>query len=163
MSYELLLVPVSLRGAERSACICLTGSRVYGEPREDSDYDIVLLVTHEQLFFLADAAGVDLTAPPPRVEDGCTFYETGPDNAQLKFGKLNVIALTNPFEFYGWVKGTEQCKQLVWDRANENPTVFPFGRPDMRVSRAEAKKILIAAVDKSMQEALVVQLPDYEI
>ena len=135
--------------------ILLTGSRIYGEPRKDSDYDVGLLVTHDQLYFLADAAGVDLSKRPERGPDGCREYFTTTD-ATFKFGDLNVIALTDPLEFEGWVKGTQQCRDLFDSR--QNAEGFPFGNPDAAVTRDEAKAIMLKAVDFAMA-----QESDYQI
>lgn len=72
----------------------LTGSRVYGMPRGDSDLDLVILCSPgdgEQLWHEADGGGTS-------------------GQASTVFGKLNVIALCNPAEFEAWRAGTEECK-----------------------------------------------------
>lgn len=138
--------------------LLLTGSHIYGQPTDQSDYDVVLLVSHEELVFLADAAGVDLTAPPSK-EWG--VYDDSPNQVALTFGRLNLIVLTNPAEFEGWVRGTLQCLDLITQKYKRGDgAIDPFG-PALRVSRDEAKAIMLRAVTESLAAALI--LPDYQI
>jgi predicted nucleotidyltransferase len=65
----------------------LTGSRVYGTPTEESDIDMVVLVTDEELVRLAMLA-----------DEG---------DKGLKFGRLNLITVTTEKAFAVWEEGTK--------------------------------------------------------
>ena len=65
----------------------LTGSRVYGEPREDSDIDLVIHGDNDLLSSLL------------------LNSETG--EMPLRFGKLNLIVLSSD-TFEAWKKGTDE-------------------------------------------------------
>lgn len=65
----------------------LTGSRAYGKPREDSDTDIVVMVTPEVHSLLKELG---------KLEDG-----------SIRFGNLNIIAVETELEFIGWKAATE--------------------------------------------------------
>ena len=67
----------------------LTGSRVYGTPREDSDLDLVVFVdedTKKALRAMSDS------------------------NTKLMYGGLNLIAVTTKAEYDAWYKGTDILK-----------------------------------------------------
>lgn len=75
----------------------LTGSRAYGTPSEDSDIDIAMLLSKEDLDALLKLCdGVDATSPNP--------YQSG---WSLRFGKLNLLCFDSEPEFKGWMKATE--------------------------------------------------------
>jgi hypothetical protein len=78
-----------------------TGSRVYGRPTKESDLDLVLLVTHRERELLIKMA-----------DDVCTnSYEVGEERSySLRFGKLNVIAVTDPVAFAVFQKATKKLK-----------------------------------------------------
>lgn len=68
----------------------LTGSRVYGNAREDSDVDLVVLVdeaTEKLLHALSDGGGLP-----------------------CKFGKLNLILCSNQDKFNRWARALDECK-----------------------------------------------------
>jgi Nucleotidyltransferase domain len=67
----------------------LTGSRVYGQPTPESDVDLVVFISEEDKETLVKLAD---TALP------------------IRFGKLNVIALTNEDEFYAWKSATREVQ-----------------------------------------------------
>lgn len=77
----------------------ITGSRAYGEPREDSDTDLVVLCTTQEYGILCNAGG------EPYGSSGM-FDEF---RRSIKFGPLNLICLTLEAEFEAWRKGTEEC------------------------------------------------------
>lgn len=85
----------------------LTGSRVYGEPREDSDIDLVVQVTPKEYQKLLDQC-----SPPPGSNDP-DYFRLGVFS--LRFGKLNLICTTNhgegPKHYEVWRKGTQLLKQ----------------------------------------------------
>lgn len=68
----------------------VTGSRVYGFPSPDSDYDLVVLV--EDTAKLWEMAG-------PCVE--------GESEESCRFGKLNLITFSDPNRFEQWKQVTE--------------------------------------------------------
>lgn len=71
----------------------LTGSRVYGTPLSYSDIDLVILVdskTNAQLEKMKDD-----------------------DSEPIRFGRLNLIALTSVEDFDKWKVGTEACEKLA--------------------------------------------------
>lgn len=71
----------------------LTGSRCYGAPRPDSDYDIVVHVTDQMLDTLIECAQIELH-----------YGET----ASLKFGNLNLIATSDESVYDAWYGTTER-------------------------------------------------------
>ena len=71
----------------------LTGSRVYGSPRIDSDVDLVVLVDKETAKKLED------------LSDGGTY--------PVKFGTLNLILVTDERSFEVWKEGTEHLKHVA--------------------------------------------------
>ena len=65
----------------------ITGSRVYGTPRPDSDVDLVVLVD----------------------EDTATLLRTlSDDKGAVRFGRLNLVVCTSPEEYSVWRLGTTQ-------------------------------------------------------
>lgn len=80
----------------------ITGSRAYGKPKEDSDVDLVVLVGSEQLEILKSLADnvINKLDEEDEVSDG------GPNAASLRFGKLNLIAVTTDNGFAVWRAGT---------------------------------------------------------
>lgn len=73
----------------------LTGSRVYGTPTEDSDWDLVVLTTDATALALHDVFAPD---------------EPASRQGSIKVGKLNLILITNLAEYGAWRAGTEQLK-----------------------------------------------------
>ncbi len=76
----------------------LTGSRAYGKPRTDSDYDLVVLVSQETLQCLQEVA----EAAPPNCE-----YDPE-DACCLRFGPLNLLCVCSEKHFELWQEGTEE-------------------------------------------------------
>ncbi len=72
----------------------LTGSRAYGTPHKDSDTDIVILVTKEDLKSLRK------------------FYKGGYAHGRMcvKSGDLNLIVETDPDRYALWEAGTALLK-----------------------------------------------------
>ncbi len=73
----------------------LTGSRIYGTPRADSDIDLVILADPVTLIVLRTLA--------PETES--KYAEDSTDIA-FKFGNLNVIAFSDPVKFQAWRNAT---------------------------------------------------------
>lgn len=75
----------------------VTGSRKYGIPRDDSDIDLVVHLTEEDLQRLASQAeSVSLAN-----------VNSGYNGASLRFGNLNLIAVTEKRTFDAWKNGTQ--------------------------------------------------------
>ena len=77
----------------------LTGSRAYGTPREDSDIDLVVLVDEMELIHLMHLAELVESCE-------CPASDAGPDAASIRFGKLNLIAVTTEHHWEIWRNGT---------------------------------------------------------
>jgi predicted nucleotidyltransferase len=73
----------------------LTGSRVYGKPRRNSDIDLVVFVSK------ADAAALGNLCD----DDGDTSAY-----ATVRFGRLNLLVITDPAKYAAWVEGTAKLK-----------------------------------------------------
>jgi hypothetical protein len=83
----------------------LTGSRAYGLPSAESDTDIVVLVDGVTMdALLAMTVG---TRENPDLREQCSGDES---SMSFRFGKLNLIATTNPREFNAWHEGTQQLR-----------------------------------------------------
>lgn len=128
----------------------MTGSRVYGTPRPDSDYDFVVLVSPATLRALHKAAttciacsgsGTNSKGGPctpcrgtgqldARVELLREDSDGGIQNGSFRFGPINLIAVTDRKAFMVWRKGTQA---LYKKRKAHGP-----------VSRDEAKAYLAA-------------------
>lgn len=74
----------------------ITGSRVYGSPRDDSDLDIVVLVNPELAKLLADL---------------CDPMKPG-EKGVYRFGKLNLIVTFTQEEFACWKIATDDLIAL---------------------------------------------------
>ena len=94
----------------------LTGSRYYGTPRSDSDIDLVVLMDGTQLVVLAKFADNtdDFGSPGgEQYDDGCS----------LRFGKLNLLCVTQDKHFNVWKQGTDELfamKPVTRDKAIEH-------------------------------------------
>ncbi len=77
----------------------LTGSRAYGTPRLDSDTDLCVLVSSEDLDVLKRVAGV---------KDTPEYQNT---DAALRFGNLNLLVFTDASQYAAWRKGTVELKE----------------------------------------------------
>ena len=74
----------------------LTGSRVYGTPKEDSDIDLVVHISEAeilQLSQLADEMSSEM------------YLSTG--SVSLRFGRLNLLCVAQREDYLRWEKGTE--------------------------------------------------------
>lgn len=109
-----------------------TGSRVYGNPKPDSDLDLVVLMDHDQFHLFVECSDTSVDTDQ---------YEEKPKSASLKFGKLNVIAVTEEAEFVAWCNGTKKCIDLFFERREAD---LGAATP---VSREEAKAIMKQAYD----------------
>lgn len=100
----------------------LTGSRVYGTPRPDSDIDMCVLLDRSEFCKLLAIADNER-------QDHEKVYEDT-DDVAYKFGNLNMICFHDLEVFDAWRRGTEQLKA-------EKP-----------VTRARAKEVLHGLVNE---------------
>lgn len=73
----------------------LTGSRVYGNPRPNSDVDLIIRVSDHELAILTQAADA-------------VFNCKENNSRSLKFGNLNLICVTSDQMFHAWIAGTQE-------------------------------------------------------
>lgn len=85
----------------------LTGSRVYGTPRLDSDVDMVVLIEDpEDYYILAQESEFNTQGAKLRADQSY-------NGRSLRFGKLNIIAvLKDEMVFEAWRKGTDFLKSI---------------------------------------------------
>lgn len=84
----------------------VTGSRVYGTPRPDSDIDLVVLVSEQDLSRLEEMAAKinDFGSPGgPNYDDG----------RSLRFSNLNLLCVTCKKHFDIWKQGTAELKAMA--------------------------------------------------
>lgn len=130
-------------------CECFfTGSRVYGAPTPESDFDLVLLVTVDTLSMLHDAAtrcvgcrgagmnskGTNKCIPcqgtgrdESRIERVVVDAEGKIAAGSFKFGSLNVMAMTSRAAFMVWKKGTQALarrKEVKGPVSREEATAY---------------------------------------
>lgn len=90
----------------------MTGSRVYGKPDMDSDWDMVLMANDSIIEELIDACDGD---------EEYEFDEEGEVSYSIRFGNLNLIVLQKN-QFKAWKDATEeliQRKPVTRDQAVE--------------------------------------------
>ena len=87
----------------------ITGSRAYGLPREDSDIDLVVWVSPVDLHALRAMAEKE-KGWQEHSKNGLKEAPSngGPEADSLRFGNLNLIAVTWKDAFKAWQKGTER-------------------------------------------------------
>lgn len=85
----------------------LTGSMAYGKPTEKSDADLVLFLSEKEADLLKNLAD------PPTKEDieKDKQYQINGGGESLRFGKLNIIIVTDEKRYEVWRKGTLQLKK----------------------------------------------------
>lgn len=79
----------------------LTGSHVYGTPNEDSDIDLVCLMNRDEMQHLA------------ALSEGYQSFDEYGCGMSLRFGKLNLIALSSERLFELWRESTDYCKSIA--------------------------------------------------
>lgn len=81
----------------------LTGSRVYGTPRKDSDIDIVILATPAEFqTFQRFSDDQGLLSEYHGPEEYCS----GPRSLNVKSGGINIVVFTDPREYDAWQEAT---------------------------------------------------------
>lgn len=92
------------------ACLALaTGSRVYGEPRPDSDWDWVLYGTVDQW---TELKGFADSATAPGEEWHNERYKSPGLTSALRFGPVNIIFLTHLWQWRAWDEGTRELVEM---------------------------------------------------
>ena len=81
----------------------VTGSRVYGQPRVDSDIDLVVFLSPADLERLT-VFGQQMTSP----EDPDYVMAGG---IPFRFGDLNLLCVTDEKKYEVWKKGTRHLKR----------------------------------------------------
>lgn len=114
----------------------VTGSRKYGSPRGDSDLDLAVLLSKEDMPLLASVAD---TTPGCLNREGQPEYDSDA-GWSYRFGRLNLIACDNPAQWEVWHDGTNQLLQ----RARRGETL----------SRDEAVRQFRALIANRSQELL---------
>jgi hypothetical protein len=94
----------NLRAAEAltETRVLLGGSRAYGTPREDSDWDLVMLTDAETSKRLREAFTAD--GPEHSGRDG---------GLSITVGKLNLLIETDRTNYDVWAEGIRQLKALA--------------------------------------------------
>lgn len=109
----------------------LTGSRAYGSPTEESDWDLVVLVTKEEAKALAKAFNGSLTYDSPGEPGQGTQLEVTSQipfpslphvesipvlppliSSSIKIGSLNLLLVTSKAQLSAWQAGTEWLKSV---------------------------------------------------
>lgn len=79
----------------------VTGSYAYGVPNADSDIDLVVLMTGQEVGKLVRASG----------QQAANQYDSDIDYS-LRFNKLNVIQLDCPIKYKGWYAANQYLVSL---------------------------------------------------
>ncbi len=93
----------------------VTGSRVYGYPTEESDLDVVVLLSAADVDRVVTALGLVV----PKDQDD-NAYPT----LQFKQGKLNLIMETDPDRFEIWSRGTQTLKAMAPVKRDQAVALF---------------------------------------
>ncbi len=82
----------------------ITGSRAYGTPREDSDIDLVIKCSHDDLVLLSSFGGK-------------STWNQNNVSANLRWGNLNIIAISSDIVYEAWkLTNEELLKRRPVDR-----------------------------------------------
>lgn len=82
----------------------LTGSRVYGTPKPNSDIDLVVLMSVKDLHRLQELFKDEWRS---NTADTGNYDGIGAMSDQFRFGNLNLIVTTDPLAYEVWRRGTE--------------------------------------------------------
>jgi hypothetical protein len=91
----------------------ITGSRAYGAPDADSDVDLVVLVTPADLEKLRGLADSDDHEKLKESSDAGPQGFAG--SASLRFGRMNLLCVTDPVAFAVWARGTHLLRREADD------------------------------------------------
>jgi hypothetical protein len=78
----------------------LTGSRIYGTPTSESDLDLVIFLSKSEAYFIMNHADKDDKSRPIYDDDNIFV---------CRYGKLNLIMLTDEDDYNAWKCGTKEC------------------------------------------------------
>lgn len=109
----------------------LTGSQVYGTPHEKSDIDLVVLVSQPELEILAAHHRSD---SDPEVYKGMT-------STALRFGKLNLLCVTDEADLAVWRSGTDELVARKPVTRPEAVALFTAKRKALVVERLESNPL----------------------
>jgi hypothetical protein len=82
----------------------VTGSRKYGEPRPDSDIDLVVMVGSADLQRIREAFAAAYPDQAAAIWQNAS--DGGPKRGSFRFGNLNLICVTDSKSFNVWRNGT---------------------------------------------------------
>ncbi|WP_406698586.1 nucleotidyltransferase domain-containing protein [Singulisphaera sp. Ch08] len=105
----------------------LTGSHIYGTPHEDSDIDLVVMMPVSQLGRLNELIAEDA--------DSEMRYEGMKPGACVRFGKLNLIVVTDQDDYRAWQEGTAELTARKPVTRDEAKAVFHAKREANRKAR----------------------------
>ena len=93
----------------------VTGSHKYGTPTAKSDIDLVVLVSPADLLKLQAMADKEPGLVHEHTKGGLKEEQSdgGPQSDTLRFGKLNLIAVTWDKAFEAWEEGTNELFQRM--------------------------------------------------
>lgn len=96
-----------LDGVAGSVPAFVTGSRAYGKAHEGSDIDLVVFVGDPY-----SMAVLESLQERPAANSGGAPVEGR--SVSMRFGRLNVIAVTDPAKYRAWLVGTRQLVEEFW-------------------------------------------------
>ncbi len=85
----------------------LTGSRVYGPAKEDSDIDIVMTIAYSTILEAGiSALGIAITREEEQIDYGSGYY--------FKLGEMliNIVGLASEEDLGRWTRATERMRGL---------------------------------------------------
>jgi predicted nucleotidyltransferase len=138
--------PVERRAALKAF---VTGSRAYGTPREDSDIDLVVMVSLRDMERLRDQHD----ERPARDDDDEGEYPDVPDQAQLRFGRLNLLCVTQEDDYEAWRSGTEELIARSPVTRAEAVEVFDRKRAEVQAAKDAANAVAMASIEAAVAEA----------
>lgn len=102
---EAVIVAAVKAGIDPQSTACLTGSQVYGAPRNDSDVDVVVMMPADVIealqFLLPEFCG-------PTTDETISDRALEMTQLSLKCGKINIVAVSSPDDLAAWKAGTSQ-------------------------------------------------------
>ena len=94
----------------------ITGSHAYGTPKKNSDIDLVVFISEEDLKALEKfAASVANLSSDREIEGTLRLQEVrddyvGSGGTSFRFGGLNLLCVTDPIRYGVWLVGTALLK-----------------------------------------------------
>lgn len=106
----------------------VTGSRAYGTPRVDSDIDLVCMVGSDDWETIIEAARDEIV-----ITEGDPEYTSV--SAVLRFGKLNLILVSDREDYNIWMEGTRELKARRPITRDEAKALFKERREALQRAR----------------------------